>query len=182
MMGYIDNGISSRVGKATELLVAATCILASGAELSVSTSIVDDDGIDLVFHHRDGTATLSAQVKARTTDTTIIQRQNRFMADVRPSTFRPRPDRFLLFVVVDTHEATFGPVWLVPSIVFNRQALRISNGKLRFSASTHPMTKDPWSVYRMQKTALHHHILRTLSELERYASSWDSEEAAARAR
>lgn len=40
---------SARKGKAVEHLVAATCILVSGLELNVSTSFVDDEGVDLVF-------------------------------------------------------------------------------------------------------------------------------------
>jgi uncharacterized protein GlcG (DUF336 family) len=45
-----------------EHLVAASCILASGAMLNVSTTLVDDEGVDLVFHRREGTATLAVQV------------------------------------------------------------------------------------------------------------------------
>lgn len=41
---------AGRMGKAAELLVAATCILQSRAKLNVSTSIIDDEGVDLVFH------------------------------------------------------------------------------------------------------------------------------------
>jgi len=38
--------------QAVEYLIAASCILASGAALNVSTSMVDDEGVDLVFHRR----------------------------------------------------------------------------------------------------------------------------------
>lgn len=44
---------SARKGKAVEHLVAATCILTSGLKLNVSTSLVDDEGVDLVFHRRE---------------------------------------------------------------------------------------------------------------------------------
>jgi uncharacterized protein GlcG (DUF336 family) len=100
---------ASRIGKAAEYLVAASCILSSGAKLNVSTSMVDDEGVDLVFHRRGGTATLSTQVKARRTTTTTSAR-GRFIAGVRQQTFRPRPDLYLLFVLVDAEQATFGPV------------------------------------------------------------------------
>ena len=70
------------MGKAVEHLVASSCILASRARLNVSTSLVDDEGVDLVFHRRDGTATLAVQVKARTTDTKVV-RGGRFLALVR---------------------------------------------------------------------------------------------------
>lgn len=38
--------------KAVEHLVAASCILISDLELNVSTSYVDDEEVDLVFHRR----------------------------------------------------------------------------------------------------------------------------------
>ena len=38
------------MGKAANYLVAAVCILAPRGRLNVSTSIVDDEGVDLVFH------------------------------------------------------------------------------------------------------------------------------------
>ena len=91
---------SGRMGKAAELLVAATCILQSRAKLNVSTSIIDDEGVDLVFHLREHTATLAVQVKARMSDGLVVQR-GRFQAVVRDSSFYPRSDLDMLFVYVD---------------------------------------------------------------------------------
>ena len=63
---YLDKSASAgRMGKAVEYLVAAACILSTRGELNVSTSMVDDEGVDLVFHRRDSSATLAVQVKAR---------------------------------------------------------------------------------------------------------------------
>ena len=63
---YPDKSPSvSRMGKAAEYLVAAVCILVTGGELNVSTSIVVDEGADLVFHRRGGSAMLAVQVKPR---------------------------------------------------------------------------------------------------------------------
>ena len=46
---YLDKSPSAgRMGKAVEYLVAASCILATRGELNVSTSLVDDEGVDLV--------------------------------------------------------------------------------------------------------------------------------------
>ena len=39
---------TGRMRAAAEYLIAATCILATGGELNVSTSLVDDEGVDLV--------------------------------------------------------------------------------------------------------------------------------------
>jgi len=79
---------AGRMGKAAEYLVAAVCILATRGRLNVSTSIVDDEGVDLVFHLRDSTATLAVQVKARMTDGAVAQR-GRIQAQVRSQTFPP---------------------------------------------------------------------------------------------
>ena len=157
---------ASRIGKAVEHLVAASCILASGAELNVSTSLVDDEGVDLVFHRRGGTATLAAQVKSRRTTTTRAQAGG-FLAGVRPQTFRPRADFYLLFVLVDAAEATFGPVWLVPSLDFAAKARPIGRrGVLRFAASLSPTSKDQWRQYRLERTDLHREILDILARAE----------------
>ena len=65
----LDKSASAgRMGKAVEYLVAAACILSTRGELNVSTSMVDDEGVDLVFHRRDSSATLAVQVKARMSD------------------------------------------------------------------------------------------------------------------
>ncbi|MET8117499.1 hypothetical protein [Streptomyces prasinus] len=80
---YLDKSPSAaRMDKAAEYLVAASCILATGGELNVSTSLVDDEGVDLVFHRRGGSATLAVQVKARMSTGVQVQ-QGKLMAFVR---------------------------------------------------------------------------------------------------
>jgi hypothetical protein len=64
---------AGRMGKAAEHLVAAFCILATRGALNVSTSLVDDEGVDLVFHRRGSTATLAVQVKARMSDSKRLE-------------------------------------------------------------------------------------------------------------
>jgi hypothetical protein len=59
---------AARKGKAAEQLIAAVCVLATGTELNALTALVDDEGVDLAFKHRDGTRTLDVQVKARFSD------------------------------------------------------------------------------------------------------------------
>ena len=57
--------------------MAASCILMSDLELNVSTSLVDDEGVDLVFHRKDYPARLAVQVKSRSTDTRQVMLQRR---------------------------------------------------------------------------------------------------------
>jgi hypothetical protein len=52
---------ASRMGKAVEYLVAASCILTTRGRLNMSTSLVDDEGVDLVFFARGSTTTLAVR-------------------------------------------------------------------------------------------------------------------------
>lgn len=85
----MENRDSARMGKAVEHLVAATCILTSGLDLNVSTSLVDDEGVDLVFHRRDVPTTLAVQVKSRSMNASTIKAKEQFIANVGASTSDP---------------------------------------------------------------------------------------------
>jgi len=153
---------SARIGKAVEFLVAASCILSSGAKLNVTTSMVDDEGVDLVFHRRGSSASLSAQVKARLRSSKQVQ-EDRFVALVRQQTFRPRNDLYILFVVADAEKATFGPVWMVPSLDFASKARAVgARQNLRFSASLAHHANDQWHPYRLDREQLARRILDLL--------------------
>lgn len=165
---YLDKSPSAaRMGKAAEYLVAASCILATGGELNVSTSLVDDEGVDLVFHRRGTSATLAVQVKARMSTGRQVQ-QGRLMANVRSQTFQPRSDLDMLFITVDVERGAIMTAWLVPSATFGEMAGEPnSKGRLRFSASMKPESKDRWASYRMTAAELSERILTRLGELEK---------------
>lgn len=158
-------GSSSRIGTAVEYLVAASCLLAGRGHLNVSTSMVDDEGVDLVFHLTGGTATLAIQVKSRTTDSQRVRRGS-FLGEVRRQTFSVRPDFFVLFVVADPESGDFGPVWLVPSEVFDRMALRTNTGRLRLVTAIAPTSRSRWRPYRLEKAELTGQLLGELRRLE----------------
>lgn len=99
------------MGKAAEYLIAAACVLRTRGELNVSMSMVDDEGIDLVFHRRVGAATLAVQVKARMSDSQSIQ-SGSMVAFVRSQTFRKRPDLDILFVAIDIARGAVLKAWL----------------------------------------------------------------------
>lgn len=146
--------------------MAAVCILATSGELNVSTSIVDDEGVDLVFHRRGGSATLAVQVKARMS-TGVLVGQERFMAFVRAQTFRPRSDLYMLFVGIDVANGSIMMAWLVPSSEFSAMAGEPNaQGRLRFSASMKPNAADRWASYRLTVGQLPQHVLTRLAELE----------------
>lgn len=161
----MENRNSARMGKAVEFLVAASAILVSDFELSVSTSMVDDDGVDLVFHRRDQVETLAVQVKARSTETSTNRESGGFIANVSANTFKPRRDLFMLFVLVDTSVALFEPIWLVPSVDFNERTSPNGQGRHRFAASSKTGSKDQWSSYRFGRADLAARLLDALDGL-----------------
>lgn len=153
------------MGKAAEYLVAASCILVSGLELNVSTSFVDDEGVDLVFHRREHSTTLAVQVKSRSLSANTIAEKARFIANVKASTFRPRDDLHMLFVAINTEDATFNPVWLVPSTTMADRMKPNNQNKLRFVASMKAGTKDQWRAFRHDRSELPGRILAILDSL-----------------
>lgn len=152
---------SGRMGKAAELLVAATCILQSRAKLNVSTSVIDDEGVDLVFHLRGHTATLAVQVKARMSDGLVVQR-GRFQAIVRDSSFYPRGDLDMLFVFVDVAQGSIRQSWLVPSPVFAANTTVNARGRRVFSAATSSSSGDKWSEFRVPEGQLASTVVKRL--------------------
>ena len=152
---------AGRMGKAAELLVAATCILQSRAKLNVSTSIIDDEGVDLVFHLREHTATLAVQVKARMSDGLVVQR-GRFQAAVRDSSFYPRSDLDMLFVYVDVTRGSIAQSWMVPSPVFEANTTVNARGRRVFSTSMSAVSGDKWSKYKLSKGELAPRVVQRL--------------------
>lgn len=166
-----DGGGAAHKGKAVEHLIAASCILASSGKLNALTGLVDDEGVDITFKARGGLRTLDVQVKARFLDgAKVLRDRGRFIANVQKNTFQPRRDLYMLFVAVDGAQATFGPVWLVPSADFDRIALHANppNGgpRLRFQASARESSQDKWSPYRLRRDELAPAVLGILAKLE----------------
>jgi hypothetical protein len=155
---------AGRMGKAAEYLIASVCILATRGELNVSTSLVDDEGVDLVFNRRNSSATLAVQVKARMSDSKLVQGDT-VMAFVRKETFRPRSDMDLLFAAIDITVGGIMCAWLIPSGEFATLAGGPnSRGRLRFSASMRDSTNDKWACYRLTAAELPVKILSRLHQ------------------
>jgi hypothetical protein len=167
------NESSARKGKATEHLVAAIAVLATGGELNALTALVDDEGVDVTFKRRNGSRTLDVQVKARFSDeegSASLRNKGMFLADARLETFRPREDLYMLYVAVNGAAAEVEWVWLVPSEDFANGGFEVRpEGKralLRFQASAKEGTQDKWSEYRMHRSEFPTRLLGILTELE----------------
>lgn len=160
------SAVSGRMGKATEYLVAASCILGTNGVLGVSTSLVDDEGVDLLFHRRGGTAMLAVQVKARMSTTTTLGK-DRMLTSVRSQSFVPRPNLDMLFVAVDVAPASIRTAWMMPSQTFHALVPQPNgNGDLRFSASLKAASADQWSPFRIPGPYLPDHIHQRLMALD----------------
>ncbi len=159
----VKSAAASRVGKAIELLVAAFCILATKGELNVSTSIVDDEGIDLVFSRRNSARTLAVQVKGGTTSTQL-SKQGSFKAFVRAATMNPGPGFDYLFVEVDDTRGAVTNAWLVPSTTFAEKTSSAAKPQRRtFAAYTKLASKDQWHSFRLSAEQLPNAILERLA-------------------
>lgn len=161
-----------RKGKATEHLIAAIAVLASGGELNALTALVDDEGVDLTLKRRNGSRTLDVQVKARFSDeegSRLLRDDGTFVADVRRETFRPREDLYVLYAAVDAKRAEIDWVWLVPSSVLAKDGFEVKPGGrtlLRFQASAKSKTSDKWSNFRLQRHEFPAQLLKILIGLE----------------
>jgi hypothetical protein len=154
-----------RIGKALEYLIAASCILMSEGKLNVSTPLVDDEGVDLVFNRFDRPATLAVQIKGRSQSAQVVK-DGKFLADVSRRTFAPRDDLYVLYVVYDEAGADYGPVWLVPSTELEKRGGKSRGGDaLRFQPSIRG-EENQWRPYRLdKKEALPGRILAILDSL-----------------
>lgn len=145
-----------RKGLAVESLVASTCILSSDGELNVATSLVDDEGVDLVFFRRTGEPTLSVQVKATFT------LKSKVFVKLTDTTFEPRDDFYILVLVVDSPTASIKQAWLIPSKDF--AAIRKGTTALTFAVSVGGTTNQ-WARYRVSRNRLASRVLKHLDEL-----------------
>ena len=162
----VKSATAGRMGKAAEYLIAAACVLSTRGELNVSMSMVDDEGVDLVFHRRDGVATLAVQVKARMRDSKNVQNES-MVAFIRSQTFRKRPDLDILFVAVDIERGAVLKAWLVPSADFAEvMGEPDARGRLRFVASMKEGSQDRWAHRRLEADQLAPAILARLQQLE----------------
>ncbi len=163
-VGETRGGGGPRIGKALEYLIAASCILMSEGRLNVSTPLVDDEGVDLVFNRYDRPATLAVQIKGRSKSAQVVK-GGKFLADVSRRTFAPRDDLYILFVVYEEGIADYGPVWLVPSKELAKHGGKSKGGNyLRFQPSVRGELNQ-WRQYRLEKEALPGQILTVLDSL-----------------
>ncbi len=155
---------AGRMGKAVEHLVAAACIISTRGQLNVSTSMVDDEGVDLFFHCRDSARTLAVQVKSRMSDSKRLQ-SGTFIAFVRDQTFAARADLDMLFVAVDVKTGAYTAAWLVPSEAFAAGTTVNGQGRRRFYASLNRASTAKWAAYYLTPAKLPQRILARLAEL-----------------
>ncbi|MHB8274559.1 MAG: hypothetical protein ACYDC9_07335 [Dermatophilaceae bacterium] len=163
---YLDKSATAgRMGKASELLTAATAIISTRGQINVSTAVLDDDGIDLIFSRRGHPETLSVQVKTRFSDSTQVQR-GQFSIPIREETFAPAPDVYVLGVIVDVGATAISHAWFIPSEIINNRLTPNGQNRRVVTASAKPETKDQWARYRVVPNQLGAHIGTLLTSLQ----------------
>jgi hypothetical protein len=172
-MGHVtdSSSVSERgnhsKGKPVELFIAAYCMLASKNQLNVSTSFIDDEGVDLVFNRWRHSGTLALQVKSQFADTKEALR-GKFVARVKRSTFQARSDYYVLFVNVDEDPVRLGPIWLVPSAVLDKK--NQGSAEIEFKANLNTAGEEgvesKWNKYAVVLEELPQLVLSILQKLE----------------
>ena len=160
----VARGVHAK-GKPVELYIAAYCMLARPGDLSVSTSFIDDEGVDLVFNRWGRTATLAIQVKSRFADSAEVKRGD-FIADVNRNTFQSRKSFYVLFAVADPDLVELDPLWLVPSEELDKK----NPGKeaIRFKANINTVGQGigQWDSYALRIADLPQRLRSILDELD----------------
>jgi hypothetical protein len=154
------------MGKAVEHLVASMCVLGTGGDLNAWTSIVDDEGVDVMLQRRNHPETLALQVKSRFTTAKGIAEKQRFHTQVRKATFKPKKELHMLFAVVDPSEVALKTIWIVPSLKFVKAAPLSPHLKYKFVASAKPGSKDKWARYLVAPQNAPNHLLNLLKTLK----------------
>lgn len=152
-------------GKPVELFIAAYCMLASRNRLNVATSYIDDEGVDLFVNRWRGRSTLALQVKSKYSDSVEIGRDE-FIVNVSRRTFEPRPNYYVVFVLVDEELVRLNPMWLVPSQVLGEKSP--GSEDIRFAANLATVGKGlgQWEEYVVTLEGLPSKILGILDGLE----------------
>ena len=153
---------SSQKGKAVEILLAATCIIGSDGELSVSVPIVDDEGVDLIFTPKGGGRSISVQIKSRFT----LTGKGHYRSHIRKKTLAPREDYYIIFAYYDQEKARLGEtLWFIPTIDFVEKLKGQRKDRSNFIfQSSFDSPSDMWKPYRRESRKLPEHILRILKE------------------
>lgn len=154
------------MGKAVEHLIASMCVLGTGGELNAWTSIVDDEGVDVVLQRRKHPETLALQIKSRFTTAKGIAEKQLFHTQVRKATFQPQKRLYLLFVVVDPAAVALETIWVVPSQKFVKAAPLTPHEKYKFVASAKLGSKDKWAKYLVAPKDTPHHLLALVKSLK----------------
>lgn len=151
---------STQKGKVVESLIAATCILGSDGELSVSIPLVDDEGVDMIFTPKGGGRTIFVQVKSRFT----LTKKGNYRTQIRKRNFSPREDLYIIFVYYDSEKAQLGEtLWFVPSVAFKKNIKGQSKErKVYIFQSRFTAQRDMWKPYQLKIRDLPRHILSLL--------------------
>lgn len=153
---------SSLKGKIAATLIGIACAQDPRRQINFASPFVDDEGVDLIFFKRGGSAeAILAQVKSRTTESKQIQK-GVFIANVKRSSFRARKGYYFIFATLDrSQNRLLNPLWFIPSVDFKRKTskqnkLKVLTFQSRFDS------RGMWKNYRISLEELPERITQVL--------------------
>jgi hypothetical protein len=133
-------------GTIGENLLANAVMKASNGRLSPFHPLADDDGLDVLFFHKDTGNSVAIQLKCRLkTDS----KGNTAQFDVRKSTFKEERHAFLVAALLNAEMTGFDRTWFIPM----KDLPGISNvksNKYVITPSKAEHSKDKYVQYRCQ--------------------------------
>jgi hypothetical protein len=112
VQGWVSGTTSTQIGKACEMLVACSIMLASKGRLTPFLPLADDDGLDLLLLDKLTGKTVPVQVKGRTGVDAAGHATVQF--DVRKKTLSTHYGAVLLATLIDVENVSIRQSWLIP--------------------------------------------------------------------
>lgn len=150
---------STQIGAIGENLLVNAVMKASKGLLSPFKPVADDDGLDVLFFHKDTGNSVAIQLKCRTnTDMrNSKKRGNTAQFDVRKATFNDERHAFLVAVLLNKKMTDFDCAWFIPMNEMKKVGNEKSD-KYVITPSKAEGCKDKYIKYRCENTdklALH---------------------------
>lgn len=149
---------ASQKGNIIESQIANMITLLSDGEIAASIPIVDDFGIDLLLTKKGSYKTLYLQIKSRFV--TNARYKNRCDFGVRKEGFVPNDAMYVLCVYFNRTNSEIETMWLIPSLVVERES--VSNRTHRIVASKSSGSTDKWSQYKCNPKELIEYIMNLI--------------------
>jgi hypothetical protein len=145
---------STQIGAIGENLLVNAVMKASKGRLSPFKPVADDDGLDVLFFHKDTGNSVAIQLKCRAnTDrrSNSKERGNTAQFDVRKATFKDERRASLVAGLLNEGMTDFVCAWFIPMEEMNKVGNERSD-KYVITPSKAEVCKDKYKKYRYENT------------------------------